>query len=154
MTRATLLLVALAACSSKSEAPPPTTAPPPVAAPGSASGSMTTAPVRPPATEARRIFGARCSTCHGTGGRGDGMAARSMKPPPRDYTDAAWQASVTDAELTRIIVLGGAAVGKNTMMPPAADLADKPEIVAELVKIIRGFNGTAPAPPAPAPVAP
>ena len=151
MTRAAVLLLVLAACSSKSEPPPSATPPPTAPTPGPASGSMTTAPVRPPATEARRIFGARCSTCHGTGGRGDGMAARSMKPPPRDYTDPAWQASVTDAELTRIIVLGGAAVGKNSMMPAAADLTDKPEIVAELVKIIRGFNGTAPAPVAPTP---
>jgi high-affinity iron transporter len=29
-----------------------------------------------------------CAVCHGRGGRGDGPAARTLNPPPRDLTDA------------------------------------------------------------------
>ena len=101
-------------------------------------GGATTDPASA-AGAARAIFKGRCSTCHGTTGRGDGIAAAAMRPPPRDYSDPAWQASVSDADLATIIVGGGSAVGRSTMMPANADLAGKPEVVAELVKIIRGF---------------
>jgi len=80
-----------------------------------------------------------CSTCHGKTGIGDGAVAAMLNPKPRDYTDKAWQKTVTDEFLTKIIVQGGAAVGKSVLMPANADLADKPEVVAGLVKIIRGF---------------
>ena len=89
---------------------------------------------------ARSIYASRCAMCHGASGRGDGAAAVSMVPRPRDYADAAWQASVTDADLAVIIVRGGAALGRSTMMPAGTDLGDKPEVVAELVKLIRGFG--------------
>jgi len=92
-----------------------------------------------PAGEARSIFATRCAGCHGASGKGDGPTAASLSPGPRDYTDRTWQASVTDAELSRVIVEGGTAVGRSAMMPPAADLRDKPEVVAELVKMIRAF---------------
>ncbi|HET6344418.1 MAG TPA: cytochrome c, partial [Myxococcota bacterium] len=61
-------------------------------------------------------------------------------PKPRNYSDAAWQASITDEQLKKTIVEGGAAVGKSMMMPPNPDLRDKPQVVDELVKIIRGFK--------------
>ncbi|MEZ4404404.1 MAG: c-type cytochrome [Kofleriaceae bacterium] len=143
-----MVSVALAACSSKPE-PPPAPAPGPAPAPPRPvvmAGSMSAAPPATPAAEARRIFDSRCAMCHGTSGRGDGNAAMSMNPKPRDYTDATWQASVTDADLARIIVAGGAAVGKNSMMPPSADLQDKPAVVTALVAIIRGFGGSPAAP--------
>ena len=30
-------------------------------------------------------------------------------------------------------------MGKSPLMPPSPQLADKPQVVAELVKIVRGF---------------
>lgn len=81
-----------------------------------------------------------CSTCHGMSGMGDGPAAESLSPKPRNYSDAAWQASVTDDDIKKIIVEGGQAVGKSAMMPAQPQLRDKPEVVAGLVKIIRGFG--------------
>ncbi|MBK9033084.1 MAG: c-type cytochrome [Myxococcales bacterium] len=152
MMARTLLLIALlvAACSSKGDAPPAAAPPPvaPIAARPPTAGSMTAPVAVTPASEARKIFASRCAMCHGVGGRGDGAAALSMNPRPRDYTDATWQAAVTDADLTRTIVAGGAAVGLNSMMPAATDLQDKPAVVEELVKLIRGFSGTAAAPAA------
>jgi mono/diheme cytochrome c family protein len=128
----------LAACGKRDEnVPPPPEDRPVTTRP--AQGSMTDPVQGTPAGEARKIFASRCSTCHGATGRGDGAAAISMRPPPRNYSDPAWQKSVTDAELAAIIVGGGPAVGKSSLMPPANDLRDRPEVVTELVKLIRSF---------------
>jgi mono/diheme cytochrome c family protein len=86
------------------------------------------------------MFRARCIVCHGEKGTGDGPGAGALNPKPRNYTDAAWQASVTDEQLKSVIVSGGAAVGKSPIMPASPDLQSKPEVVDELVKIIRGFK--------------
>jgi len=77
--------------------------------------------------------------CHGESGKGDGAAAAALNPKPRDYTDAAWQKATTDAQIKDAIARGGAAVGKSPLMPAQPDLADKPEVLDGLVKIIRGF---------------
>jgi mono/diheme cytochrome c family protein len=91
--------------------------------------------------EARTIFNTRCATCHGAEGKGNGPAAITLNPKPRNYTDAAWQKSVTDDHLREIIVKGGAAVGKSPLMPPNPDLENKPEVVSGLVTIVRAFSG-------------
>src|SRR3989442_1592969 len=57
---------------------------------------------------ARDIFNQRCSTCHGAGGKGDGIAGAALNPKPRNFTDAAWQKSVSDTHLAKVIVEGGA----------------------------------------------
>ena len=96
------------------------------------------APPPPPAkAEAKALFGSLCSTCHGAGGRGDGAAAAGLNPKPRDYSDKEWQKSVTDEQIATVILKGGAAIGKSPTMPPAPQLESKPEVVAELVKMIR-----------------
>lgn len=100
------------------------------AAPAAASGN----------TEAQDIFTQRCVTCHGADGKGTGPAAASLNPKPRDYTDAAWQASVKDDDLRKVIVKGGAAVGKSALMPPNPDLEAKPAVVDGLVAKIRSFK--------------
>ncbi len=93
-----------------------------------------------PAEQAAAMFQNVCSQCHGMGGMGDGPAAESLSPKPRNYSDAAWQASVTDDEIRKIILEGGQAVGKSPMMPAQGQLRGKPEVVDALVTIIRGFG--------------
>jgi mono/diheme cytochrome c family protein len=93
-----------------------------------------------PADEAKQTFSTLCVTCHGADGKGDGVAAANLNPKPRNYTDKAWQASVTDDQLAKVILEGGAAVGKSPLMPPNPQLKDKPQVIAELVKIVRGFG--------------
>jgi len=95
-----------------------------------------------PAAEARSLFKARCTVCHGETGKGDGPGAAALNPKPRDYTNAEWQASVSDEQLRKVIVMGGAAVGKSPIMPGNPDLDAKPEVVGELVKLVRGLKGT------------
>jgi mono/diheme cytochrome c family protein len=91
--------------------------------------------------EAKRLYTGRCAVCHGEKGTGDGPGAAALDPKPRNYTDAAWQSSVTDEQLSKVIVQGGAAVGKSPIMPASPDLEAKPEVVQELVKIVRSFKG-------------
>jgi mono/diheme cytochrome c family protein len=91
----------------------------------------------PPGESAQEIFKNRCSPCHGPGGRGDGPASAALNPKPRNYADAAWQKSVTDDQIKKTILYGGAAVGKSPVMPSQPDLESKPEALAGLVQLIR-----------------
>jgi mono/diheme cytochrome c family protein len=90
--------------------------------------------------EAEKIFAGRCFTCHGMKGEGDGPGSAALMPKPRNFTDAAWQASVTDDHLAKIIQYGGAAVGKSPTMPGNPDLMSKPEVVQALVAHIRSLS--------------
>lgn len=89
---------------------------------------------------AQQIFSTRCAVCHGAEGRGDGPGGAALDPKPRDYHDMAWQDSVTDQEIERAIVYGGAAVGRSPAMVANPDLGSKPDVVAALREIIRNFG--------------
>ena len=143
---AALALAALAfGCGSQHEpsgapaAPAPAPAPPPAppasAPPAAAPETGGSAATR----EAAQVFATRCATCHGADGRGDGPGAAGLDPKPRNYHDAAWQASVSDEHLAEIIVEGGTSVGRSPLMPPNPDLEAKPEVVAALVAHIRSL---------------
>lgn len=41
----------------------------------------------PDLQRARQLFAENCAACHGAEGRGDGIQARGMEPPPTDFTD-------------------------------------------------------------------
>jgi len=89
---------------------------------------------------ADEIFQQRCATCHGPEGRGDGPGAQMLNPKPQNYHDKKWQASVTDDDMAKAIVYGGAAVGKSPRMASNPDLADHPDIVKALIAKVRGFG--------------
>lgn len=91
-------------------------------------------------TEANTIFSSRCSTCHGPTGAGDGPASAGLSPRPRNFGDPQWQDSVTDEHIERIIMYGGAAVGKSPTMPANPDLQSKPDVVRALRQKVRGFR--------------
>lgn len=150
---AVALTLVVVACSSepKSDAAPPTPAATPVpapapVAPAAAAAVPADAAAAPAAAgtvdakaEADTVFAQRCVMCHGANGLGDGPASAGLNPKPRAYSDAAWQASVTDEHLTKVILEGGAAVGKSAAMPGQADLKAKPEVVKALVAKIRSY---------------
>ena len=108
-------------------------------------------PVEPPVEEAAPAhsaeaiaaadakFASVCAVCHGAEGKGDAPAAAGFPVKPKDLSDTAWQASVDDEYLTKIITEGGAAVGKSPLMTGAPDLKEQPEVLAALVAKIRGF---------------
>ncbi len=123
-----------AAPSALEPAPAPSPAPAPAEA---AQPAAAAAPAADPEAEAAEIFKTRCSTCHGLEGKGDGAAAAALNPKPRTFSDKEWQKTVTDEHIEKIIVAGGAAVGKSALMPPNPDLAEKKEVVAALRGIVR-----------------
>ncbi len=86
------------------------------------------------------IFSQTCWTCHGKTGIGDGPAAAALDPKPRNYTDAAWQDSVTDQQIKDIIVKGGEATGLNATMPAHPQLAGDADALDGLVYKIRSFR--------------
>lgn len=91
--------------------------------------------------EAEQIFSTRCAACHGEHGKGDGPASAGLDPHPRNFTDPAWQKSVTDEHIEKIIQFGGAAVGKSPAMPANPDLQAKPAVVAGLREHVRQLSG-------------
>src|SRR5260221_4479703 len=136
---ALVTLAALPACEKNNEPPPPSSGSP-GAKPESGPSHRPAQQTKTPDEQAHAMFATVCITCHGETGRGDGPAAKALEPKPRNYTDAAWQASVTDEQLKTIILKGGAGVGKSAMMPAQPQLESQPEVLDALVKIIRGFG--------------
>jgi len=144
---------AVATPEAKPEAAKPVEAPKP---PANESPTVVNAGTPPPGApdpkiEADTIFSQRCSVCHGMSGKGDGPGAAALNPKPRDYNDAAWQKSVTDEYISKVIIEGGASVGKSPTMVANADLKTKPEVVKALVAKVRSFAVAAAPAPAPAP---
>lgn len=86
------------------------------------------------------LYAERCAACHGTDGRGDGVASAALTPRPRDFTDRAWQASVDDAELRKVISEGGPSIGKSPLMVGNSDLLHEPEKLTALVQRVRAFR--------------
>lgn len=85
-----------------------------------------------------QLFRLHCSECHGRG-RGDGHRATALKAKPKDMTDTAWQARVSDDHLYRVISEGGAAVKLHPDMP-AWGLRLSRRQIEDLVQYIRTLN--------------
>jgi hypothetical protein len=90
--------------------------------------------------EAKNVWDTRCTTCHGTAGLGNGPGAAALAKKPRSFKDPIWQQQTQDDKIKKVIVEGGASVGLDAAMAPNPDLASKPEVVAELVKIVRSYK--------------
>ena len=139
MRRLLFVLVLVAACGKNNEPPPPSSGSPNAKPESGPSGGHRHANVDP-AEKAQEMFANVCAMCHGASGQGDGPAAANLTPKPRNYTDPAWQASVTDDQIRQTILQGGQAMGKSPMMPGQPQLKGEPEVLDELVKIIRSFG--------------
>lgn len=140
-----VLLVGVGGCkqggSSNESSPPPSAVDQKAAeAPAAATPQAVAAPAGDPKKDAEEIFATRCTPCHGPSGEGNGPASAGLVPKPRNYTDPQWQAQVTDEHIEKIILYGGAAVGKAPTMPPNPDLESKPEVIKALRAHIRSFR--------------
>ena len=91
-----------------------------------------------------RLFEATCATCHMAGGTGDPHHRKDGIP---DFTDRAWQAGESDAELRDAI-----AKGTGKVMPAFGEKLSGDQVDA-LVAYVRGFPDR-PAPAAAAPPGP
>ncbi|MGQ0551060.1 MAG: c-type cytochrome, partial [Armatimonadota bacterium] len=100
----------------------------------------------------QRVYAQRCAVCHGPDGRGNGPAAPSLIPRPRDFTRGEFKYKSTaagqpptDDDLIRVVRDGLQA----SAMPSWSDLLSGPEIraVVDHVKTFsRGFTTTQPRP--------
>ena len=89
----------------------------------------------------RATFTARCQMCHGLDGNADTPVGRALKPPPQRFTDPLWQGRVTDSEIKKAIVEGGAAVKRSPAMPAFKDLAPATSL-EPLVAFVRSLRAT------------
>lgn len=51
----------------------------------------------------RKLYQANCVACHGAKADGKGPAAGALRPPPTDFTAAAYWASVSEAQVKAAI---------------------------------------------------
>jgi mono/diheme cytochrome c family protein len=73
-----------------------------------------------------QVYAQRCVLCHGATGHGDGPAAASLNPHPRNHTDGSYMNTRTDAQLLEVIRHGKGA------MPAWGSVLSEEEIQAVL----------------------
>ena len=113
---------------------------PPAAEKAAATASSSGKIVTPVMLEkGRGIYKANCVPCHGESGKGDGPGAGVLKPPPRDHTDAAYMATLSDKEIADVIKMGGAIKGR-PLMPSHPQITGTD--MDSLVAYIRTLSGT------------
>jgi mono/diheme cytochrome c family protein len=89
------------------------------------------------AQDAKQLYEKNCQSCHGASGKGDGPAAKVMKPPPQDFATALKGKS--DADLIKVTKEGGKAVGKAATMPAyGAKLSD--DQIKSVVEYSKGLK--------------
>ena len=91
------------------------------------------------ADQGRSIYVARCQSCHGEHGKGDGPAARALPKKPKDFSDAAYWTS-TDEKQVRLFITEGkpGTIMRGFPMPD--------EQLTILVTYMRSMPTAAPAP--------
>jgi mono/diheme cytochrome c family protein len=82
------------------------------------------------------LFGHYCSDCHGKLGRGDGVNASTLSPPPTNLADPSRMSQRADDTLFDIIAVGGWVFDLNHRMPAWGQTLDSGEI-RTLVEYIR-----------------
>jgi mono/diheme cytochrome c family protein len=86
----------------------------------------------------KQLFGTYCAACHGTGGKGDGVAASALHPAPRDFTSPrGWTRGYTIADIYVTLSEGvkGTSMGAFDMIKPADRFA-----VAHYVQSLGKFD--------------
>lgn len=85
---------------------------------------------------AKALYEAYCSQCHGLSGEGNGINAKHLEVAPRDHTDKVEMSARTDAELFKAISEGGQAVNKSVLMPAwKTNLSD--EEITDIIAYLR-----------------
>jgi mono/diheme cytochrome c family protein len=101
---------------------------------GDREAERTPAPVDRHASGAS-VYAIRCAPCHGAEGGGDGPAAASISPRPRNFRDPEFWRGRT-AEQLRLVVRQGK---PGTLMPPFEGVLSAEE-VDDVVGYLQGFR--------------
>jgi mono/diheme cytochrome c family protein len=85
------------------------------------------------------VYKARCVTCHGPAGAGDGPAGKALKDKPSDWTKGQGLKGLSDQQLFDSIKKGGPAVGKSPLMIafPALSDDDVQNVVAYVKTLVK-----------------
>lgn len=87
----------------------------------------------------KKLFSNSCTACHGVSGKGDGPAAATMDPRPKNLRDDGYMKNITDEELFNVIKYGGTSVGKSPFMPTwGSTLSDQD--IEDIVLYIRSLS--------------
>lgn len=93
------------------------------------------------AVKGKATFQQSCSTCHGATGKGDGAAGAALNPKPKDLSDKAFNISLKQDYLVKIIKEGGQAVGKSPLMPKFGNTlkdSDMENVIAYIRSLAKG----------------
>lgn len=70
------------------------------------------------AIDAKHIYNAYCTQCHGINGNGLGINTPYMNVRPRDHTSKKDMNHLSDKQLFKAIKVGGLSISKSVEMPP------------------------------------
>lgn len=93
-----------------------------------------------PIAAGKILFTSACVQCHGPEGKGDGPAAVSLDPKPRNLTDHARMLAMSDRYMYELISRGGVAVGKSAQMPP---FALNPQDINNIIAFVKTLSAGA-----------
>jgi mono/diheme cytochrome c family protein len=85
------------------------------------------------AAKGEAVYKARCVTCHGPAGAGDGPAGKALKDKPSDWTKGeGGLKGLSNQQIFDSIKKGGPAIGKSPLMiaSPALSDADIQNVIA------------------------
>ena len=88
---------------------------------------------------AQKQFNKYCAKCHGAGGRGDGEQAATLRHKPKDWTNCAEMATVSDEDRFKITKFGGQQVHGQQCEMPGMGKALSDDEIRGLVAFIRSF---------------
>jgi mono/diheme cytochrome c family protein len=92
----------------------------------------------PAAQRGRAVFEARCASCHGSAGRGDGPALGAAPIRPPDFTDCRFAAREPDADFLAVAHRGGPARGFSPVMPAQGAVLPE-EALRDAIAYVRTF---------------
>jgi len=89
----------------------------------------------------KELFIHYCSPCHGDKGLGDGFNSATLDPTPRDLSDQKepYMVKQKNADLFKVVSLGGKAVDKSPRMPPYGNTLSEKEIW-EIIAYVRTLH--------------
>lgn len=88
------------------------------------------------AAAGKSIYLVNCAPCHGNEGKGDGPAAATLNPKPRNHTDGSYMNKLENERIFKVIKQGGGAYGYPSM-PANPQLKD--EEIKHLIAFLRSI---------------
>ena len=71
----------------------------------------------PAEQKGKSLYEYNCAICHGKTGKGDGFNSYNLTKSPKNFTDGARMAALSDSQIKKAILEGGPALGLSPQMP-------------------------------------